>query len=196
MPFVTVGRENSAKIELYYEAPGSGEPIVLIHGSPLNGASWEKQVEPLLETGHRVITYDRRGFGKSSQPTVGYDYNTFAKDLHKLMAKLDLHDATLVGHSMGTGEVIRYLAKYGSGCVEKAVCISALPPFLLRTLDNPDGIDKKVFEQFQQSIIADRFSYLTQFFSNFYNIDIFRGKGVSDEDFQFSWNIGAGASAK
>jgi non-heme chloroperoxidase len=135
MPYVTVGQENSATIDLYYEDLGAGQPIVLIHGFPLNGHSWEKQVLVLLNAGYRVITYDRRGFGASSQPSFGYDYDTFAADLNMLMTQLDLHDAVLVGFSMGTGEVTRYLGKYGSERVQKAVLMAPVPPFLLKTDD-------------------------------------------------------------
>src|ERR1700681_1196253 len=133
MPFITVGKENSGTIDLYYEDHGSGKPVVLIHGYPLSGASWEKQVPVLLAAGHRVITYDRRGFGNSTQPTAGYNYETFAEDLHKLVTQLKLHDFTLVGFSMGGGEVVRYLGKYGSKSVRKAAIIGGIPPFLLKT---------------------------------------------------------------
>src|ERR1700728_1696100 len=138
MPYITVGKENSAAIELYYEDHGSGQPVVLIHGYPLDGHSWEKQVPVLLDAGKRVITYDRRGFGRSSRPTTGYDYDTFAADLYALLESLELTDVTLVGFSMGTGEVARYLGSYGSGRVGKAVLIGAIPPFLLKTADNPE----------------------------------------------------------
>src|SRR3984893_3199186 len=146
MPYVAVGKENSSAIELYYEDHGAGSPVVLIHGYPLSGASWEKQVPVLLASGHRVITYDRRGFGKSSQPNTGYDYDTFAEDLRKLVTKLALRDFALVGSSMGGGEVARYLGKYGSERVSKAVFISAVPPFLLKTPDNPEGGDGSGFQ--------------------------------------------------
>src|SRR6476660_8701849 len=133
MPYVDVGTENSGAIELYYEDPGAGPPVVLIHGYPLSGRAWDKQIPVLLDTGHRVITYDRRGFGKSSQPTSGYDYDTFAADLKALIDKLDLHDVTLVGHSMGTGEVTHYLGTYGSERITRGVLVSPIPPFLLQT---------------------------------------------------------------
>src|SRR5947209_16639576 len=142
MPYIKVGQENSGAIDLYYEDHGSGRPVVLIHGYPLSGRAWDKQVPVLLEHGRRVITYDRRGFGKSSQPTAGYDYDTFANDLHTLLETLDLRDATLVGHSMGTGEVTRYLSRYGSARVARGVLVSAIPPFLLQTEDNPDGVPR------------------------------------------------------
>src|ERR1700694_1593354 len=128
MPYVAVGKENSSDIELYYEDHDSGSPVVLIHGYPLSGASWEKQVAVLLAAGHRVITYDRRGFGKSSQPTEGYKYDTFAEDLHKLVTHLQLKDFALIGFSMGGGEVARYLGKYGSKGVSKAVIMAGVPP--------------------------------------------------------------------
>src|SRR6201982_128843 len=137
MPYVNVGKENSGNIDLYYEDHGSGKPVVLIHGYPLSGASWEKQTTALLAAGHRVITYDRRGFGKSSQPTTGYNYDTFAEDLHKIVTQLQLRDFLLVGFSLGGGEVARYLRKDGSKGVSKAVIISGVPPYLLKTADNP-----------------------------------------------------------
>src|SRR5437879_711964 len=139
MPYINVGKENSGNIDLYYEDHGTGKPIVLIHGYPLSGASWEKQIAVLLAAGHRVITYDRRGFGKSSQPTTGYNYDTFAEDLHKLVTQLELRDFSLVGFSMGGGEVARYFGKYGSTGVSKAVLVSAVPPFLLNTPENTEG---------------------------------------------------------
>src|SRR6266699_2665558 len=145
MPFVTVGQENSGNIDLYYEDHGSGKPVVLIHGWPLSGASWEKQTAALLGAGHRVIAYDRRGFGRSSQPSTGYNYDTFAEDLYKLVTKLNLRDFALVGFSMGGGEVARYLGTYGSQGVTKAVFIASVPPFLLKTADNREGLDGSVF---------------------------------------------------
>src|SRR5579863_9299330 len=159
MSYITVGKENSSNINLYYEDHGSGKPVVLIHGYPLSGASWEKQVPVLLEAGYRVITYDRRGFGKSSQPTTGYNYDTFAEDLHKLLTQLELQEAALVGFSMGGGEVARYIGKYGSKGVSKAVFISSVPPFLLNTPDNPEGVDAAVFEGIQKAIAVDRYAF-------------------------------------
>jgi len=195
MPFITVGKENSGNIDLYYEDHGSGKPVVLIHGYPLSGASWEKQVPVLMGAGHRVITYDRRGFGKSSQPTMGYNYDTFAEDLHKLITQLELRDFALVGFSMGGGEVARYLGKYGSKGVSKAVIISGVPPFLLKTSDNPEGVDGSVFEGIEKAVVADRYSFFTEFFKNFYNTDRLLGKRVSEQAVQASWNVAAGASA-
>lgn len=195
MPHVTVGKENSSNIDLYYEDHGSGQPVVLIHGYPLSGTSWEKQTTAFLAAGYRVITYDRRGFGKSSQPTTGYNYDTFAEDLHKLLSHLELRDFVLVGFSMGGGEVARYVGKYGSKGVSKAVIIGGVPPFLLKTPDNPEGIDGSVFEGIKQAVSADRYAFFTEFFKNFYNTDKLLGKRISEPAIQASWNIAAGASA-
>jgi non-heme chloroperoxidase len=195
MPYVTVGKENSGNIDLYYEDHGSGQPVVLIHGYPLSGASWEKQVPVLLSTGHRVITYDRRGFGKSSQPTTGYNYDTFAEDLQKLITHLELREFALVGFSMGGGEVARYIGKYGSKGVSKAVIIGGVPPFLLKAPDNPEGVDRSVFQGIEKAIIADRYAFFTEFFKNFYNTDLLLNKRVSEQVVQASWNVAAGASA-
>src|SRR3989475_3966147 len=173
MPYIKVGKENSADIELYYEDHGSGDPVVLIHGYPLSGASWEKQVPALLSAGHRVITYDRRGFGKSSQPTAGYNYDTFAEDLHKLVTRLKLLDFALVGFSMGGGEVARYIGKYGSKGVSKAGFISSVPPYLLKTADNPDGVDAGVVHGIQKPVAAARYAICTEFFKNCLNTDLF-----------------------
>ena len=195
MPHIAVGKENSGDIQLYYEDHGSGDPVVLIHGYPLSGASWEKQLPVLLEAGHRIITYDRRGFGRSSQPTTGYNYDTFAEDLHKLVAHLKLRDFALVGFSMGGGEVARYIGKYGSKGVSKAVVIGGIPPYLLKTADNPDGVDGSVFEGIQKAVTADRYAFFTEFFKNFFNTDVFLGKRISEQAVQASWNVAAGASA-
>jgi non-heme chloroperoxidase len=195
MPYVSVGSENSASIDLYYEDHGSGAPVVLIHGYPLSGRAWDKQLPVLLEAGHRVITYDRRGFGQSSQPTFGYDYDTFAADLSVLMDELDLHDATLVGHSMGTGEVTRYLGAHGSARVARGVLVSPIPPFLLQADDNPEGLPASLFDGFMKEAKADAPAFMKGFLENFYNFDEFRGTLVSDQAFQASWNVAVGASA-
>jgi non-heme chloroperoxidase len=194
--YITVGQENSTPIELYYEDHGSGKPVVLIHGWPLSGASWEKQVAALLAGGHRVITYDRRGFGRSSQPSIGYEYDTFAEDLNKLLTTLDLRDVALVGFSMGGGEVARYLGANGSDRVRQAVFISSVPPFLLKTADNPSGVDGAVFDGIKQAIVADRPAFLSAFLNNFYNVDELRGKRISDEAVRQSWNVAVGSSSK
>jgi non-heme chloroperoxidase len=195
MPFITVGKENSGNIDLYYEDHGSGKPVVLIHGYPLSGASWEKQLPVLLNSGHRVITYDRRGFGNSSQPTEGYNYDTFAQDLQQVVSHLKLRDFALVGFSMGGGEVARYLGKYGSQGVSRAIFISSVPPFLLKTSENPEGVDRSVFEGIEKAVAADRYAFFTEFFKNFYNADVFLGKRISEQALQASWNVAAGASA-
>jgi pimeloyl-ACP methyl ester carboxylesterase len=192
---VTVGKENSATIDLHYEDHGAGTPVILIHGFPLSGRSWEKQITALLQAGRRVIAYDRRGFGQSSQPTIGYDYDTFAADLNEVMTQLELRDVALVGFSMGGGEVARYLGTYGSDRVSKAVFISSIPPFLLKTPDNPAGVDGSVFDGIKAAIAQDRLAFLTSFFANFYNLDVLLGKRISDEVVRDSWNIGAGATA-
>ena len=195
MPYVKVGQENSGSIQLYYEDHGQGRPVVLIHGYPLSGRAWDKQLPVLLEDGHRVITYDRRGFGKSSQPTTGYDYDTFASDLNALMEALDLRDVTLVGHSMGTGEVTRYLGKYGSARVARGVLISPIPPFLLQTDDNPEGVPGSLFDGFMQQARDDAPAWMKGFLDNFYNYDKLRGTRVSEQAYQASWNLAVSASA-
>jgi non-heme chloroperoxidase len=194
MPYVTVGKENSGNIDIYYEDHGSGSPVILIHGYPLNGSSWEKQIPMLLASGYRAITYDRRGFGKSSQPTSGYNYDTFAEDLHKLVTHLNLSGFSLVGFSMGGGEVARYLGKYGSSGVSKAVIVGGVPPYLLKTADNPEGVDASVFEGIQKAVAADRYAFFAEFFKNFYNTDVLLGKRISQQAVQASWNVAAGAS--
>ena len=196
MNFINVGKENSCNIDIYYEDYGSGKPVVLIHGWPLSSSSWEKQIPSLIEAGYRVIAFDRRGFGYSSKPASGYNYDTLAEDLNKIMTKLNLRDATLVGFSMGGGEVARYLSKYGSDRVSKAVFMSAIPPFLLKTSNNPEGVDGSVFDGMKKAIKADRPAFLSEFFSNFYNVDILKGIKISDEVVRLSWNVGAGASPK
>jgi pimeloyl-ACP methyl ester carboxylesterase len=193
--YINVGQENSTPVELYYEDHGSGSPVVLIHGWPLNGASWEKQTSALLAAGHRVITYDRRGFGRSSKPSVGYNYDTFAADLDAVLTTLDLTDVSLAGFSMGTGEVTRYIGKYGSERVRKAVLIGTLGPYLVKTADNPDGIDASVFQGIQAAIRADRPAFLMEFLRNFYSWDKNGGKLVSERVLEANWNVGVGASA-
>ena len=194
MSTITVGTENSTAIELYYEDHGSGQPVVLIHGYPLDGSSWEKQTHALLEAGYRVITYDRRGSGKSSQPTVGYDYDTFAADLKVVLDTLDLTEVVLVGFSMGSGEVARYISNYGSTRVAKAVFLGSLQPFLLQTDDNPTGVPQEVFDGLLTAVTADRFAFFTGFYQNFYNLDENLGSRVSQEVVDVSQSIAAGSS--
>jgi len=191
---ITVGQENSTSIDLYYEDHGTGRPVVLIHGYPLSGMSWEKQTAALLGAGHRVVTYDRRGFGQSSKPTTGCDYDTFAADLNVLLTQLDLRDAALAGFSMGGGEVARYLGRYGSERVRKAVFISAVPPFLLQADDNPEGVPGSVFAGIKAAAVADRPAFLKAFFQNFYNTDVLMGTRISEAAVQADWNIAVAAS--
>ena len=193
--YIEVGQENTTPIDLYYEDHGSGRPVVLIHGYPLSGASWEKQVPALLDAGHRVITYDRRGFGKSSQPTIGYDYDTFAEDLRAVVTHLELRDFDLVGFSMGGGEVARYIGKYGSAGVRKAVILSGVPPYLLKTPDNPEGVDQSVFTGLETAIKQDRYAFFSAFFANFYNTDVLMGKRVTEQAVQSSFSVAIASSA-
>jgi non-heme chloroperoxidase len=195
MPYLKLGQENSGAISLYFEDHGSGAPVVLIHGYPLSSRAWDKQLRVLLDDGRRVITYDRRGFGKSSQPAAGYDYDTFAADLHALLETLDLRDVTLVGHSMGTGEVTRYLGRYGSARVARGVLVSPIPPFLLQTSDNPEGLPASLFDGFVHAAQEDAPAWMKGFLDNFYNVDKFLGNRVSEQAYQASWNIASSASA-
>jgi non-heme chloroperoxidase len=194
MGFITVGTENSTDIELYYEDHGAGQPVVLIHGYPLDGSSWEKQTAALLAAGHRVITYDRRGFGRSSRPTDGYDYDTFAADLATLLDTLDLRDAVLVGFSMGTGEVGRYLGTYGSERVAKAVFLGSLEPYLPQADDNPEGVPQSVFDGLFAEVQADRYAFFTQFFAGFFNTDEFLGNRLSQEALEANQQLAYNAS--
>ncbi|HWF80458.1 MAG TPA: alpha/beta hydrolase [Streptosporangiaceae bacterium] len=195
MPYIRVGQENSGPIELYYEDHGSGPPVVLIHGYPLSGRAWDKQLSALLATGYRVITYDRRGFGKSSQPTSGYDYDTFAADLNALIETLDLRETMLVGHSMGTGEVTRYLGTYGSTRVVKACLMSPIPPFLLKTDDNQEGLPGSLFDGFIHEAEMDGPAWLKRFLDNFFNYDLLGGSLVSEPAYDSAWNVALEASA-
>src|SRR5580698_8762447 len=194
MSFIKVGQENSTPIEIYYEDHGSGSPVVLIHGWPLNGDAWEKQTAALLAAGHRVITYDRRGFGRSSKPGTGYNYDTFAADLDVLLDTLKLTNVSLVGHSMGTGEITRYIAKYGTKRLHKAVLIGTLGPYLVKTSDNPEGVDRSVFEGIKAGLRAARPSTLMAFLKNFYSVDGADGKLVSERVIEANWVVAIGAS--
>jgi non-heme chloroperoxidase len=195
MPFVKVGRENSSDIELYYEDHGSGQPVILIHGYPLDGHSWERQERALLDAGYRTIAYDRRGFGQSSQPTTGYDYDTFTSDLKALLDHLALdQEIVLAGFSMGTGEVTHYLGTHGSEGVDRAVLFGAIPPFLLKADDNPDGVDKSVFDGIKQAVLADRFKWFDDFFANFYNTDELAPERIGDAALRASFQVAAGCS--
>jgi pimeloyl-ACP methyl ester carboxylesterase len=195
MPYVTVGKENSGNIDLYYEDHGSGQPVVLIHGYPLDGSSWEKQTAVLLDAGKRVITYDRRGFGKSDKPTSGHDYDTYAADLSALLSALDLQDAVLVGFSMGSGEVVRYISQYGTHRLAKAVFIGALQPFMLKTDDNPSGaMSQTDVDGMLDTIKADRYAFFTGFLQNFYKTDENLGTRISEEALRNSWQLAANMS--
>ncbi|GAA4215741.1 alpha/beta fold hydrolase [Actinocatenispora rupis] len=194
MPFVTVGHENSAPIDIYYEDHGTGRPVVLIHGFPLNGRAWERQERELLAAGRRVIAYDRRGFGNSGRPSIGYDYDTFAADLDRLMTALDLHDIDIAGHSMGGGEIARYLGTYGTGRVRRAAIVSGIPPYLLKTDETPQGVPQEVFDQIADALTADRFAYFTEWNKNFFNLDETLGTRISAETVQDAWNTAVSAS--
>ena len=194
MAFVTVGQENSTNIDLYYEDHGTGQPVLLIHGYPLDGRSWEKQTAALLDAGYRVIAYDRRGFGLSSKPTVGYDYDTFAADLNTVIETLDLNDVALVGFSMGTGEVGRYLGTYGSKRIAKAAFLASLEPFLLHTDGNPTGVPSDVFEGIEKTATEDRYAWFKDFYANFYNLDENLGSRISQAVVDASWNVAIGSA--
>jgi non-heme chloroperoxidase len=189
MGFITVGDENSTPIDLYYEDQGSGQPVVLIHGYPLNGHSWEKQTRELLASGYRVITYDRRGFGQSSKVASGYDYDTFSADLSTLLEVLELRDVVLVGFSMGTGELARYVSRYGHERVAKLVFLASLEPFLLQREDNPEGLPQAAFDAIAAAAKGDRYAWFTEFYKNFYNLDETLGSRISEEAVSGSWNV-------
>lgn len=194
MGFITVGEENSTPIELYYEDQGAGQPVILIHGYPLNGHSWERQTRDLLAAGHRVITYDRRGFGQSSKVGTGYDYDTFAADLNTVLETLDLREVVLIGFSMGTGELARYVATYGTERVAKLAFLASLEPFLVQRDDNPDGVPQKVFDDIAAAAKTDRYAWFTQFYRDFYNLDETLGSRISEDVVRANWNT-ATASA-
>ncbi|WP_392674973.1 alpha/beta fold hydrolase [Streptomyces sp. LN785] len=188
MGHITVGTENSTDVELYYEDQGSGQPVVLIHGYPLNGHSWERQTRELLASGYRVITYDRRGFGQSSKVAGGYDYDTFAADLHTVLETLDLRDAILVGFSMGTGELARYVKNHGHERIAKLAFLASLEPFLLAADDNPTGVPQSVFDGIADAARSDRYAWFTQFYKDFYNLDENLGGRISQEVVTANWN--------
>jgi non-heme chloroperoxidase len=194
MGFITVGKENSTKIDLYFEDHGEGQAVVLIHGYPLDGRSWERQERALLEAGYRVIAYDRRGWGQSSQPTTGHDYDTYTADLNELLEQLEVSDIVLAGFSMGTGEVTRYLGTYGSDRVQKAVLFGTIPPFLLKTDDNPEGVAGSVFEGIKEAALKDRYAWFKQFFDDFYNVDKLAPERISDQAWQASFNVASQGS--
>jgi non-heme chloroperoxidase len=194
MPYVTTATENGNDVQLYFEDHGAGSPVILIHGYPLSGVSWEKQIPALLGAGRRVITYDRRGFGKSSQPATGYNYDTFAADLGALITHLQLSEVSLVGFSMGGGECVRYIGRYGSARVRKVAILGGVPPYLRKAADNPEGVDGSVFDGIEQAVSTDRYAFFTDFFKNFFNTDLLGGAAISDAAVQASWNLAASAS--
>jgi len=188
MATITVGTENSTPIDIYYEDHGAGQPIVLIHGYPLDGHSWERQARELIASGHRVITYDRRGFGQSSKVGTGYDYDTFAADLNTILETLDLRDVILVGFSMGTGELARYVRNHGHERVAKLAFLASLEPFLVQRDDNPTGVPQSVFDGIADAARADRYAWFTDFYKNFYNLDDTLGSRISQEVVDANWN--------
>jgi len=191
---ITVGQANSLPIELYVEDQGSGAPVVLVHGWPLDGRSWEPQIHPLIEAGHRVINYDRRGFGRSSRPGGGYDFDTLAADLDKILTELDVRDATLVGFSLGTGELARYVGTHGTDRLRGCVIIESLAPSFAKSAENPAGVDEAAVADVQQAIVADRYAWLTGLIADFLNLDEYLGSRVSEETVRAIWNAGAEAS--
>jgi non-heme chloroperoxidase len=194
MGIITVGQENSTPIELYYEDHGSGPAVVLLHGWPVDSRSWEPQLYPLLTAGYRVITYDRRGFGRSSRPTSGYDFDTLAADLDTLLSALDLHEATLVGFSLGTGELARYIGTHGTDRLKACVIIESLAPSFAKSAENPSGVDAAGVTGVQQAILDDRYAWLTGLVGDFLNLDDYLGKRVSEETVRAIWNAGAEAA--
>jgi len=194
MGTITVGQENSTPVELYYEDHGSGPPVVLLSGWPFDSRSWEPQIHALLQAGQRVITYDRRGFGQSSRPTAGYDFDTLAEDLDRLLTELDLYEATLIGFSLGTGELARYIGTYGTGRLKGCVFIESLAPSFVKSDENPDGVDAAGVESVRQAILHDRPAWLTGLLADFLNLDDYLGKRVSEETVRNNWNAGADAS--
>lgn len=194
MPDLKVDRQNSTDVHLHYEDHGEGQPVVLIHGYPLDGNSWEKQTAALLDAGYRVITYDRRGFGGSSKVSTGYNYDTFARDLDAVLTQLDLNDVILVGFSMGSGELARYVATYGTDRVAKLAFLASLEPFLLQTDDNPTGVPQEVFDGIAAAARTDRFAWFTQFYNDFYNLDETLGSLISEEVVRANWNTATGSA--
>lgn len=191
---IIVGQENTTDIELYYEDQGAGQPVVLIHGYPLDGHSWELQTRELLAAGYRVITYDRRGFGQSSKVGSGYDYDTFAADLDTLLETLDLRDVVLIGFSMGTGELARYVSRHGHDRVAKLAFLASLEPFLVQQDDNPTGVPQEVFDGIVDAARSDRYSWFTQFYGDFYNLDENLGSRISQQVVDASWATAVGSA--
>lgn len=194
MGYITVGQENTTDVHLYYEDQGSGQPVVLIHGYPLDGHSWELQTRELLAAGYRVVTYDRRGFGASSKVGSGYDYDTFARDLDTVLETLDLRDVILVGFSMGTGELARYVRNHGHDRVAKLAFLASLEPFLVQRDDNPEGVPQDVFDGIVDAARGDRYAWFTQFYKDFYNLDENLGSRISEEVVRANWTTAVGSA--
>ena len=194
MGTIAVGEENSAPVELYYEDQGSGRPVVLLHGWPFDGRSWEPQLHPLLEAGFRVVNYDRRGFGRSSAATTGYDFDTLSGDLDTVLRTLDLRDVSIVSFSLGTGELARYIGRFGTERLRSAVFIESLTPTFAQGPDNPKGVDAAGVKGVQQAILDDRFAWLTGMMDNFLNLDDYQGTLVSADTVRAMWSAGADAS--
>lgn len=191
MPYIT--KNDNQNVELYYEDFGSGQPLILIHGWPLSGKSWEMQIPVLLDLGYRVITYDRRGFGKSSPTADGYDYDSLAKDLHELISQLELKNVILFGFSMGGGEVVRYLTNYGSENVDKVALISSIIPLVKQKEDNPDGVPQEKLDTIMESLKTDRVTFLESFHKDFYSYGLL-SQSVSQKQLDYDWSIASCAS--
>ncbi len=191
----TSSSENGEPIQLFFEQYGEGQPVILIHGWPLSHQMWEYQTQIIVDAGYQVVAYDRRGFGKSSKPYYGYDYDTLAKDLNDLINALDLKDVILTGFSMGGGEVARYIGTYGTDKVAKAALVSSVVPFMLKTSDNPDGVPQETFESFQKNIKEDRLAFLKEFGETFVNYKDNK-KRISEAQVHFNWSVAAAASPK
>ncbi len=195
MAYIPVGFENKYNLELHYTDRGAGEPVVMIHGYPFSGTAWERQEEALIAAGYRVITYDRRGFGESSKPSAGYDYDTFALDLRTVIETLGLKKVTLIGHSMGTGEIARYIGRYGTENIVRAVMISPIPPYLLKTAGNETGVEQEIFDDIKAAIKKDRYAYVRSFLDIFYNAKTLFGLKVSEEKLSADFNLAVTSGA-
>lgn len=194
MGTVNVGQENTDPIELFYTDQGSGPVVVLLAGWPFDSRSWEPQAHALLAAGHRVVAYDRRGFGRSSRPSTGYDFDTLAADLDAVLTHLDLRDVALVGFSLGTGEAVRYVGHYGTERISRCVLIESLAPSFAKSEDNPTGVDEAGVDGVQQAILSDRASWLTGMMDNFLNLEDYQGTRVSEDTVRYLWNTGMEAS--
>ena len=191
MPYIT--KDIDKNYSIYYEDFGQGQPIILIHGWPLSGKSWELQVSALLNAGYRVITYDRRGFGKSQPSLGGYDYNSLTDDLLEIITQLDLQNVVLVGFSMGGGEVVRFLTNHGSENIDKVALISSIIPLVKQKQDNPNGVPESDLNQILENLKKDRVTFLESFHKNFYNYGLL-SQSVSQAQLNYDWSIASQAS--